>query len=212
MVEGEGPLVLLLHGFPETSHAWRKQIPALANRFRVVAPDLRGYGRSEKPRGIDAYRAPVLTGDIAALIHEFGAERAHVVGHDWGGGVAWSLAILRPEVVNRLAVLNCPHPAIMQRALRSNWTQIRKSWYIFAFQLPWLPEWALSRSGARALKDSLRRSGKPGLQRRRPRRVRARVRRAWSRDRRAELLPRRAAVTFAGDEDQGADASHLGRR
>ena len=162
MVEGEGPLVLLLHGFPETSHAWRKQIPALAKRFRVVAPDLRGYGRSEKPRGIDAYRTPVLADDIAALIHEFGTERAHVVGHDWGGGVAWSLAILRPEVVNRLAVLNCPHPAIMQRALRSNWTQIRKSWYIFAFQLPWLPEWALSRSGAKALKDSLRRSAKPG--------------------------------------------------
>ena len=162
MVEGEGPLVLLLHGFPETSHAWRKQIPALAKRFRVVAPDLRGYGRSEKPRGIDAYRTPVLADDIATLIHEFGTERAHVVGHDWGGGVAWGLAILRPEVVNRLAVLNCPHPAIMQKALRSNWTQIRKSWYIFAFQLPWLPEWALSRSGAKALKDSLRRSAKPG--------------------------------------------------
>jgi len=162
MVEGEGPLVLLLHGFPETSHAWRKQIPALAKRFRVVAPDLRGYGRSEKPRGIDAYRTPVLVEDIATVIHAFGTERAHVVGHDWGGGVAWSLAILRPEVVNRLAVLNCPHPAIMQKALRSNWTQIRKSWYIFAFQLPWLPEWALSRSGAKALKDSLRRSAKPG--------------------------------------------------
>ena len=162
VVEGQGPLVLLLHGFPETSHAWRKQVPALAKRFRVVAPDLRGYGRSDKPIGIDAYRAPVLADDITALIHEFGTERAHVVGHDWGGGVAWSLAILRPEVVNRLAVLNCPHPAIMQRALRSNWTQIRKSWYIFAFQLPWLPEWALSRSGAKALKDSLRRSAKPG--------------------------------------------------
>jgi len=162
VVEGEGPLVLLLHGFPETSHAWRKQIPVLAKRFRVVTPDLRGYGRSEKPRGIDSYRTSTLAEDIAALVHEFGTERAHVVGHDWGGGVAWSLAILRPEVVNRLAVLNCPHPAIMQRALRSNWTQIRKSWYIFAFQLPWLPEWALSRSGAKALKDSLRRSAKPG--------------------------------------------------
>jgi len=162
VVEGEGPLVLLLHGFPETSHAWRKQIPVLAKRFRVVTPDLRGYGRSEKPRGIDSYRTSTLAEDIAALVHEFGTERAHVVGHDWGGGVAWSLAILRPETVNRLAVLNCPHPAIMQRALRSNWTQIRKSWYIFAFQLPWLPEWALSRSGAKALKDSLRRSSKPG--------------------------------------------------
>ncbi|HYV22445.1 MAG TPA: alpha/beta hydrolase [Candidatus Bathyarchaeia archaeon] len=162
VVEGEGPLVLLLHGFPETSHAWRKQLPALAKRFRVVTPDLRGYGRSDKPRGIDAYRTSVLADDIAALIREFGTERAHVVGHDWGGGVAWSLAILRPEVIDRLVVLNCPHPAVMRRVLRSSWTQVRKSWYIFAFQLPWLPEWALSREGAKAVKNALRRSSKPG--------------------------------------------------
>jgi pimeloyl-ACP methyl ester carboxylesterase len=162
VVEGEGPLVLLLHGFPETSRAWRKQIPVLAARFRVVAPDLRGFGASDKPKGIDAYRTSVLANDIVALVRAFDAERAHIVGHDWGGGVAWAVASLHPEVVDRLAVLNCPHPAVMQRALRSNWTQIRKSWYIFAFQLPWLPEWALSRNGARALKDSLRRSSKPG--------------------------------------------------
>ena len=162
VVEGEGPLVLLLHGFPETSRAWRKQIPALAKRFRVVAPDLRGFGASDKPRGIAAYATPVVANDIVALIHAFDAERAHVVGHDWGGGVAWTVATGHPEAVDRLVVLNCPHPAVMQRALRSNWTQIRRSWYIFAFQLPWLPEWALSRSGAKALKDSLRRSAKPG--------------------------------------------------
>jgi pimeloyl-ACP methyl ester carboxylesterase len=156
VVEGEGPLVLLLHGFPETSHAWRKQIPALAKRFRVVAPDLRGYGRSDKPKGIAAYRTSVLADDIVALIDAFDAERAHLVGHDWGGGVAWTVAIEHPEVVDRLAVLNCPHPAVMQRALRSNWTQIRKSWYIFAFQLPWLPE----RMFAATLKDTLRRSAK----------------------------------------------------
>ena len=160
VVEGEGPLVVLLHGFPETSRAWRKQIPELAKRFKVVAPDLRGYGQSEKPKGIAAYRTAVLADDIAALIAAFGAERAHVVGHDWGGGVAWTLATLHPEVVDRLVVLNCPHPAVMQRALRSNWTQIRRSWYIFAFQLPWLPEWAFSRGGAKALKDALRRSAK----------------------------------------------------
>jgi len=160
VVEGEGPLVVLLHGFPETSRAWRKQIPELAKRFKIVAPDLRGYGRSEKPKGIAAYRTAVLADDIAGLIAAFGAERAHVVGHDWGGGVAWTLATVHPEVVDRLVVLNCPHPAVMQRALRSNWTQIRRSWYIFAFQLPWLPEWAFSRGGAKALKDALRRSAK----------------------------------------------------
>jgi pimeloyl-ACP methyl ester carboxylesterase len=160
LVEGEGPLVVLLHGFPETSHAWRKQVPALAKRFRVVAPDLRGFGASDKPKGIASYRTSVVANDIVALIHAFDAERAHVVGHDWGGGVAWTLASLHPEAVDRLVVLNSPHPAVMQRALRSNWTQIRKSWYIFAFQLPWLPEWSFRRDGAKALKDSLRRTAR----------------------------------------------------
>jgi pimeloyl-ACP methyl ester carboxylesterase len=162
MVEGEGPLVLLLHGFPETSYAWRKQIPELAKRFTVIAPDLRGYGRSDKPKGAAAYRTSVVADDVVGLIRSFGAERAHVVGHDWGGGVAWGLAMLHPEVVDRLAVLNCPHPVVMQRALRSNWAQIRRSWYIFAFQLPWLPEWSLRRNGARVLRNALRRSSNPG--------------------------------------------------
>src|SRR3979490_2665226 len=125
LVEGEGPLVLLLHGFPETSHAWRKQIPALATRFQVIAPDLRGYGQSEKPKGIAAYRTSVLADDIVGLIHAFDAERAHVVGHDWGGAVAWATATEHPEAVDRLVVLNCPHPAVMARALRSSWSQIR---------------------------------------------------------------------------------------
>jgi epoxide hydrolase 4 len=160
VVEGAGPLVLLLHGFPETSHAWRKQIPALAARFRVVAPDLRGYGASDRPAGLAAYRPSVLADDIAGLVRAFAAERAHVVGHDWGGGVAWTTALQHPEVVDRLAVLNCPHPAVMARALRSSWRQIRRSWYVFAFQIPWLPERGLLRDGARPLRDALRRSAK----------------------------------------------------
>jgi pimeloyl-ACP methyl ester carboxylesterase len=162
VVEGEGPLVILLHGFPETSRAWRKQMPALADRFLVVAPDLRGFGASDKPKGIAAYRTSVVADDIVALIHAFDAERAHVVGHDWGGGIAWTVATLHPEAVDRLVVLNCPHPAVMQKALRSNWTQIRKSWYIFAFQLPWLPEWLFRRNDGKALKDALRGSSKRG--------------------------------------------------
>jgi epoxide hydrolase 4 len=161
LVEGDGPLVLLLHGFPETSLAWRKQLPALASRFRVVAPDLRGFGRSDKPKGIAAYRTSVVADDIVGLIHAFGAERAHVVGHDWGGGVAWYVASERREAVDRLVVLNCPHPVVMQRALRSNWVQIKRSWYIFAFQLPWLPERSFTRDGGKTLKDSLRRTAKP---------------------------------------------------
>jgi pimeloyl-ACP methyl ester carboxylesterase len=161
-VAGSGPVVLLLHGFPETSHAWRHQIDALAPHFRVVAPDLRGYGSSDKPPGIAAYRREVLGTDVLGLIHAFDAERAHVVGHDWGGGVAWTFAMQHPDALDRLAVINCPHPVPMAKALRSNWRQIRRSWYIFAFQIPWLPEWALTRDNAHALREALRRSAKRG--------------------------------------------------
>jgi pimeloyl-ACP methyl ester carboxylesterase len=162
LVAGSGPLVLLLHGFPETAHAWRHQIAALATRFRVVAPDLRGYGESDKPRGVAAYRGGVLAADILGLVRAFGAERAHVVGHDWGGGVAWTFAMRYADALDRLAIINCPHPTAMAKALRSDWRQIRRSWYIFAFQIPWLPERLLTRDGARAIRDTLRRSAKSG--------------------------------------------------
>lgn len=162
LVAGRGPLVLLLHGFPQTSHAWRHQIDTLATHFRVVAPDLRGYGESERPSGVAAYRGATVAADVLGLIGAFGAERAHVVGHDWGGSMAWTLGMRHPDAVDRLVVINCPHPAAMAKALRSNWRQIRRSWYIFAFQMPWLPEWLLTRDDARAVRDTLRRSAKSG--------------------------------------------------
>ena len=136
----DGPLVLLLHGFPECWRAWRHQLPALAAAgFRAVAPDLRGYGGSDKPRGVSSYRMEKLVADAAALIGALGRERADVVGHDWGGHIAWHLAMWNPARVRRLAVLNVPHPARMFHALRTL-RQLRKSWYIFFFQLPFLPE------------------------------------------------------------------------
>jgi len=137
---GQGPLVILLHGFPEFWYAWRHQIPALASGgFRVIAPDMRGYNLSEKPRGIRRYRVEELARDVAALIRHAGAERAHVVGHDWGGLVAWWLAILHPEVLARLAILNAPHPAIAFSGLFAH-GQLRRSRYIFLFQLRGLAE------------------------------------------------------------------------
>jgi len=154
-----GDLVVLLHGFPQSADEWRHQIPALAERFQVVAPDLRGYGRSSKPRGIAAYRQSVLANDVVGLIRSFGVERAHVVGHDWGGAVAWTLALEHPEVLGRLVVMNCPHPAAMARALRTNPRQMRRSWYVLFFQLPWLPERLLTRPGA--FRGPLR-SARPG--------------------------------------------------
>src|SRR5438309_622169 len=137
---GEGPLVLLLHGFPDFWYGWRRQIPALAAAgFRVVAPDLRGYDLSGKPAGVRAYGIRTLALDVATLVEKLGATRAHVVAHDWGAGVAWAFAMTHPERLDRLAILNGPHPERLLRGLRDP-LQLAKSWYMFFFQIPWLPE------------------------------------------------------------------------
>ena len=154
-----GELVVLLHGFPQSAYEWRHQIPALAEHFRVVAPDLRGYGASSKPAGIAAYRPGVIADDVVGLIHAVGADRAHVVGHDWGGAIAWRLALEHPEALERLVVINCPHPAAMAHALRTDPRQMRRSWYVLFFQLPWLPERVLLRRGA--ISSALR-TARPG--------------------------------------------------
>lgn len=144
--KGTGPLVLLLHGFPEMWWTWRYQIAPLAQAgFRVVAPDLRGYNESDKT---GPYDIDTLAGDVLGLIRALGANRAHVVGHDWGGAVAWHLAAMQPSTCERVAVLNCPHPVQFQRALRSRWSQVKRSWYIFFFLLPWIPEHLLTRRDA----------------------------------------------------------------
>jgi epoxide hydrolase 4 len=137
---GDGPLVVLLHGFPEFWFSWRFQIPALARAgFRVVAPDMRGYNLSSKPRGARAYDTDRLAADVRDLIRERGAERAFVAGHDWGAGAAWITAMNHPEVVERLAILNAPHPRRMLQGLRTP-RQLARSWYMLFYQLPWLPE------------------------------------------------------------------------
>lgn len=147
---GEGPLVVLLHGFPENWWSWRYQLRALADAgFRVIAPDLRGYGDTDKRGPFDL---DTITGDVCHLIESLGAERrVKIVGHDWGGAVAWHLATHRSEFCERVAVLNCPHPVMMQRALlgkRLSLGQLKRSWYFFFFMLPFVPEWALTRDDA----------------------------------------------------------------
>jgi epoxide hydrolase 4 len=137
---GDGPLVVLLHGFPEFWYGWRRQIAPLVNAgFRVVAPDLRGYNLSSRPGGFSAYTADKLAVDVRGLISELGAESAMVVGHDWGGTVAWTLAMNHPEVVDRLVILNAAHPRRLNEGLR-NPRQLLRSWYFFYFQLPRLAE------------------------------------------------------------------------
>jgi pimeloyl-ACP methyl ester carboxylesterase len=139
--EGDGELVVLLHGFPEFWYGWKNQIPVLAAKYRVVAPDMRGYNLSDKPEGISAYHIETLAKDIAEFIKAIGVQKAIVVGHDWGAAVAWAVAAFHPEVVSKLAILNVPHPKEMSRAfIHFNLSQWAKSWYIFFFQLPFIPE------------------------------------------------------------------------
>jgi pimeloyl-ACP methyl ester carboxylesterase len=133
---GNGPLVVLLHGFPEFWYGWRLQIaPLAAAGFRVVAPDLRGYNLSSMPDGIAAYTADKLADDVRGLIRERGSESALVVGHDWGGTAAWTLAMNHPEAVDRLAILDAAHPRKLNEGLRHP-SQLKRSWYFFYFQLP----------------------------------------------------------------------------
>lgn len=135
-----GPLVILLHGFPDFWLAWRRQIPALAEAgLRVVAPDLRGFNLSDKPRSVSDYSLSKVADDIAALIRHFGAERASIVGHDIGGAVTWKLARRRPELVERIVAISAPPSKAMMHALRRP-AQMRRSWYMLFFALPWLPE------------------------------------------------------------------------
>ena len=144
--------VVLLHGFPEFSYAWRRQMPALADaRLRAIAPDLRGYGRSPKPTAVSDYRIDLLAGDVVELIRCHCGGRAHLVGHDWGGVIAWWLAMHRPEVVDKLVVLNAPHPSAYLRELRRP-AQLLRSWYVLFFQLPWLPEFSIGFDDLAALR------------------------------------------------------------
>src|SRR5919202_5732283 len=141
---GTGPLVILLHGFPEFWYSWRHQITALATAgYHAVAPDMRGYNLSDKPSAVHDYRIDLLARDVARLIRACGAERATVVGHDWGAGVAWQFAMSYPTMLDRLVIMNVPHPIQFLRGMRT-WRQLRKSWYIFFFQIPRLPEAILS--------------------------------------------------------------------
>ena len=152
---GQGKkLALCLHGFPELHYSWRFQMPLLAEMgYRVWAPNMRGYGGTSKPEGIENYALDHLTQDVAALIDSSGAEEVTLIAHDWGAIVAWAFAIRKIRPLKRLVIMNVPHPKVGEREIR-HWRQLRRSWYIFFFQIPRLPEWMLSRRDGEPVKKA----------------------------------------------------------
>jgi pimeloyl-ACP methyl ester carboxylesterase len=159
----DGAPLLLLHGFPETSRAWRSLMPRLAQTgFRTIAPDMPGYGDSGLVAGIKPYRLDLLVDAVLGLADALGLERFVLAGHDWGGVVAWALAALHPERIDRLIILNAPHPDAMAVALRRDPRQMLRSFYIGFFRLPWVPELILRAADFRMLRRSLVASSKPG--------------------------------------------------
>lgn len=159
----DGPLVILLHGFPEFWYGWRNQILPLAQAgFRVTAPDQRGYNLSAKPRELSAYRVDRLAGDVIGLMRALGREKATLVGHDWGGIVAWSVAALYPQHVRRLVALNAPYPMVAPDVIRRNPVQLRMSAYILFFQIPLFAEAILRNNNWELVAQTLRRTSRPG--------------------------------------------------
>jgi len=158
----DGPLLFLLHGFPDYSVAWRHQIPALiAAGYRVIIPDQRGYNLSDKPKGVAAYDLDRLAGDVIALAASYGQDRFTAIGHDWGAGVAWWLADRYASHIERAVMINAPHPAIWRDAMDHDPRQRKLSSYVRVLGLPWLPEAIIASGRYKALVDSLRMSKDP---------------------------------------------------
>ena len=154
-IAGEGDeLVLLLHGFPECWYSWRHQLAALSERYTVVAPDLRGYNLSERPRGVSNYKIDELADDVIGLVHHFRREKAAVIGHDWGAAIAWHIGFEHPQYLSKLGAFQVPPPSILKRnySLR----QFAASWYMFFFQLPYLPEFLLGLNDFALLRRALK--------------------------------------------------------
>lgn len=158
MGPADGEPVVLLHGFPQTNWCWRHVMPLLAQAgYRVLAPDLRGYGKSSKQGPFDL---DTVSNDMALLLDALGLQKATFVGHDWGGAVAWHFAAHYQERLHRLVVVNCPHPAVFSQALTSQLSQVKRSWYMFFFQVPWLPERLIAHNDGALVARSIRAASK----------------------------------------------------
>ncbi|MDZ8110257.1 MAG: alpha/beta hydrolase [Nostoc sp. DedQUE12a] len=155
VTQGEGPLMLMLHGFPEFWYSWRHQIPQFAQNFKVVALDLRGYNDSDKPTDKSAYVMDEFIKDVEGVIKGLGYEKCVLVGHDWGGAIAWNFAYAHSEMIEQLIIINLPHPAKFAQGLRTP-QQLLRSYYIFIFQLPWIPELLLQSSDYQAIETAFK--------------------------------------------------------
>ena len=172
VTQGKGPLVVMIHGFPDYWYTWRDQIPALARKFRVVAIDQRGYNLSGQPAGVENYTMDKLVGDVMAVLKHFQAEKAIIVGHDWGGAVAWTFAMTHPDKTDRLIILNLPHPKGLMRELANNPQQQKNSQYARNFQEPdaagkvpveLLVAWVKEPEARQKYAEALRRSSMEGM-------------------------------------------------
>ncbi|MFN8372003.1 MAG: alpha/beta hydrolase [Anaerolineae bacterium] len=159
----DGPLVILLHGFPDFWYGWRKQIDYLvAQGYRVWAPDQRGYNLSDKPQAVAAYTLDQTSDDVVGLLQTAGVDKAYIVGHDWGAAVAWHFSQRYPELVRKMVILNVPHNGVFRRYLLSHWKQMLRSWYILYIQLPFLPQWTISMLGWRVFSNIFHVTSNPG--------------------------------------------------
>ena len=153
VARGTGKLILMLHGFPEFWYSWRHQIDEFSQDYHTVALDLRGYNDSDKPDRVANYRMSELIADIRGVISGLGYEDCILIAHDWGGAIAWNFAYAYPEMVEKLIVLNMPHPAKFAEGLQTP-QQLLKSWYVFAFQIPWLPEFVFQLNNYQAIAEA----------------------------------------------------------
>ena len=149
-------LAICLHGFPEHSFSWRYQLPFLAELgYEAWAPNLRGYGGSDKPQGIENYTMQHLLADVAGLIDQADKKEVVLIAHDWGAVIAWQFAMQQVRALSHLIICNVPHPGPMDKAFRKGFAQLKKSWYIFFFQIPWLPEYLFGRDNSHAMGDAI---------------------------------------------------------
>jgi pimeloyl-ACP methyl ester carboxylesterase len=156
-----GMPMIFLHGFPDFWYGWKDQIAFFADcGYRVIVPDQRGYHLSGKPKGVKAYRCKHLMDDILSLIELLDLKDVHLVGHDWGGIVSWLLGIYHPQQFKTITILNAPHPGVLRKRISPK--QILRSWYIYLFQLPWIPEWLFGRNNFKLLRKSMLKMALPG--------------------------------------------------